>query len=422
MDIPKFFGLRNFKVFKFFHKKVYQFIDNVYSYHMLSKIKVLQVIPKLGYGGAETGCYDLAHFLAEQNCRSYIITSGGELLKFTNGEKVKVFRLPVHSKNPIIILMNFIIITAIILVCSIDIVHARSRAPAWSCLLACFFTRRKFVTTFHGTYNFSGKLKFFYNSVMVRSKLIIGGSNFIFDHINEHYQKYLNKRNKLMVIFRGINLEFFDSKSVSEKQISQLKSDWKVNTDKFIILLPGRLTKWKGQEMFIESLNFLKEVHNKENFHAIILGSDQGREVYTKKLFNLAQRYRLNNKISFISGCKNMPSAYKLVDVVISASIEPEAFGRVAVEAQAMGKPIIASDIGGSKETIIKNKSGILFNSGDSRELASALNKVMELDKDALSNMGIEGRNNVIKKYNVDQMCQSTFTEYKKLLKQRNDA
>ena len=384
---------------------------------MPSTIKVLQVIPRLGFGGAETGCYDLAHFLAEHNCKSYIITSGGELLKYIKTEKVKVFRLPVHSKNPIIILINFIIISAFILICNIDIVHARSRAPAWACLLSCFFTRRKFVTTFHGTYNISGRLKFFYNSVMVRSKLIIGGSNFIFDHINENYQKYLNKRKKLMVIFRGINLEFFDSKSVSERQTSELIKNWKINTDKFIILLPGRLTKWKGQEMFLDSLNFLREEHHKENFHAIILGSDQGREVYTKKLFNLAQRHRLNNNLSFISGCKHMPTAYKLADVVISASIEPEAFGRVAVESQAMRKPIIASDIGGSKETIIKNKSGLLFNSGDSRDLASAMNKVMELDKDALSNMGIEGRNNVIKKYNVDQMCQTTFTEYKKLLK-----
>ena len=163
---------------------------------MTTKIKVLQVIPKLGFGGAETGCYDLAHFLAEQDCESFLITSGGELLKFVRRDKVKVIRLPVQSKNPIIMLINSIIIFFIILFYNIDIVHARSRAPAWSCLWACFISRKKFVTTFHGTYNFSGKLKLFYNSVMVRSKLIIAGSNFIFNHISENYQKYLNPKKK----------------------------------------------------------------------------------------------------------------------------------------------------------------------------------------------------------------------------------
>ncbi len=384
---------------------------------MSSTIKVLQVIPRLGFGGAETGCYDLAHFLAEQNCKSFIITSGGELLKFIRKDKVKIFRLPVHSKNPILMFINFIIISIIILIYNIDIVHARSRAPAWSCLLSCFFTRRKFVTTFHGTYNYSSKLKFFYNSVMVRSKLIIAGSNFIFNHINENYGQYINKRKKLMVIFRGVNLEYFDSNSVSENQVKKIIKDWKLDTEKFTILLPGRLTEWKGQEMFIESLNYLIEEHNKQNFHAIILGSDQGRKVYLKKLLNLSQRFRLNEKLSFIDQLKDMPSAYKIADVVISASIRPESFGRVAVEAQAMSKPIIASDIGGSKETILKDKSGMLFSSGNSRELALVLSKMMELDKEKLNNIGVEGRNNVTKKYNVDQMCQTTFTEYKKLLK-----
>ena len=154
---------------------------------MKKKIKVLQVIPKLDYGGAETGCYDLAHFLPEQGCKSFIVTSGGVLLKFIKKEKVKVFRLPVQSKNPILILFNAIIISLIILIYNINIVHARSRAPAWSCLIATKITARKFVTTFHGTYNFSNRFKKFYNSVMVRSHLVIAGSNFIFSHISENY-------------------------------------------------------------------------------------------------------------------------------------------------------------------------------------------------------------------------------------------
>ncbi len=385
---------------------------------MSTKIKVLQVIPKLGFGGAETGCYDLAHYLAEQNCKSFLITSGGQLLKYVRRDKVKLIRLPVQSKNPIIIFFNFIIIFFILLIYKIDIVHARSRAPAWSCLWACFFSRKKFVTTFHGTYNFSGNLKKFYNSVMVRSKLIIGGSNFIFSHINKNYHKHLNlKKQKLMVIFRGINLEFFNNRNTSEKKTNALASSWKVDKKKFIILLPGRLTKWKGQEVFIESLNLLVREYNNDNFHAVILGSDQGREVYYKKLLLLVERYRLGKKITFIENCKEMPLAYKLSDIVVSSSVEPEAFGRVAVEGQAMNKPVIASDIGGSRETVLNGKSGLLYKYNDPKELAKALNKIMKMNKQSLSLMGELGRKNVEKKYNVDQMCQTTFTEYKKLLK-----
>ena len=385
---------------------------------MSSTIKVLQVIPKLGFGGAETGCYDLAHFLAEQECKSFLITSGGELLKFVRRDKVKVIRLPVQSKNPLIMFINFIIIFFIILLYNIDIVHARSRAPAWSCLWACFFSRKKFVTTFHGTYNFSSKLKLFYNSVMVRSKLIIAGSNFIFNHISENYHKYLNpKKKKLMVVFRGINLEYFSSKNTSEKKSNALAITWKIDKNKFIILFPGRLTKWKGHEIFIESLNLLIESYNKNNFYAIILGSDQGRNAYSKKLSLLVERYRLGKKLTFVENYKEMPVAYKLADLVVSCSIEPEAFGRVAVEAQAMNRPIIASDIGGSKETILSGKSGLLYKSEDPKELAKALNKFMEMDKESLNLTGEQGRQNVEKKFNVDQMCQTTFTEYKKLLK-----
>jgi glycosyltransferase involved in cell wall biosynthesis len=385
---------------------------------MTTKIKVLQVIPRLGFGGAETGCYDLAHFLAEQECKSFLVTSGGELLKYVRRDKVKVIRLPVQSKNPVIIFFNSIVIFFILLIYSIDIVHARSRAPAWSCLWACFFARKKFVTTFHGTYNFSSKLKLFYNSVMVRSKLIIGGSNFIFNHINVNYQKYLNhKKKKLMVIFRGINLEYFNTNNIPEEKLNILASNWKIDKKNFIILLPGRLTKWKGQEIFIESLSLLVEKYNIENFHAVILGSDQGRDLYSKKLLLLVERYRLGKKITFIENCKEMPLAYKLSDLVISSSIEPEAFGRIAVEAQAMNKPIIASDIGGSRETVLNNKSGLLYKYNDGNELAKIINKIMAMNKKSLRIMGEQGRKNVEKKFNVDQMCQSTFTEYKKLLK-----
>ena len=384
---------------------------------MSTKINVLQVIPKLGYGGAETGCFDIAHYLAEKECGSFIVTASGELLKFVKKEKVKIFRLPVHSKNPILIIINTLILSVIIIFFKISIVHARSRAPAWACYLACLLTNRIFVTTFHGTYNFKSKFKKFYNSIMLRAKLTIAGSNFIFNHINENYSEYLSKEKKLRVIFRGINVDYYNQKNISILKQEKLKQDWELSSNKFIILMPGRLTHWKGQVKFIESLNILIEDYNFTNFEAIMLGSDQGRTVYKKKLINLVERYSLNKKIKFISHCKEMPLAYSLADVVVSASIEPEAFGRVAVEAQSMGKPIIASNIGGSKETILNKKSGFLYRFDDPRELAKSLNTVIQLTQEELKIMGNEGRKNITKKFDVEIMCDTNLNEYKKLLK-----
>ena len=382
---------------------------------MPSKLKILQVIPKLGYGGAETGCYDIAHYLYENDCKSYIITSGGKLIKFVNKKKVKLIRLPVQSKNPIIMLLNALIISLIILFFNINVVHARSRAPAWSCLLATKITRRKFVTTFHGTYNFKNKLKKFYNSVMVRSNLIIAGSNFIFSHIKEKYSDYLSSDKKLLVIFRGINTDYFDSSTTLETDEDNLFKSWKIQVGKKIILFPGRLTTWKGQEMFLEALNKVNIHLGHEAFTAVILGSDQGRDLYKKKLIRLVEQYRLTNQVIFIENCNHMPLAYKISDFVVSASIEPEAFGRISVEAQSMQKPILASNLGGSKETIIDNKTGLLFEAGNSEEMSKKIIELLNLDESTLKQMGIEGRKNVINKFNVEKMCFSTYSEYKKL-------
>ncbi len=384
---------------------------------MITKINILQVIPKLGYGGAETGCYDIAHYLAEKDCRSYIATSGGELLKFVKKNKVGILKIPVQTKNPLLIILNAIILSLFIVFKKINIVHARSRAPAWSCYFACLLTNTNFVTTFHGTYNFKSKLKKFYNSIMLRSRLTIAGSNFIFNHINENYSEYLKKKRKLRVIFRGINIDYFNQKNISILKQEKLKKEWNLEPNKFTILMPGRLTYWKGQEKFIEALNILIEDYNITNFQAILLGSDQGRKVYTKKLFSLVERYGLTKKLKFISHCKEMPLAYSLADVVVSASIEPEAFGRVAVESQAMGKPIIASNIGGSKETVLNKKSGFLYKHDDPRDLAKNLNGVIQLSQEELKLIGNEGRKNVTKKFDVEVMCDSNLREYKKLFK-----
>ena len=383
---------------------------------MSSKLKVLQVIPRLGYGGAEIGCYDLAHYLKEQKSRSFIATSGGELLKYIDKKKVKLFRLPVHSKNPLLILINIFILTFIVLFYKINILHVRSRAPAWSCYYVSKITRCKLVTTFHGTYNFNNSIKKKYNAIMLQSDCVIAGSNFIFSHIKEKYPEYISRIKKFLVIFRGINTEYYDPDNIKEADRIKFLKKLNIDANKKIILMPGRLTEWKGQEIFIEALNDLKIKYGYKNFIAILLGSDQGRKIYKKKLIRLIERFRLNNDVIFLEHAPSMPVAYSVSSVIVSASIEPEAFGRISVEAQSMKKPIVASNIGGSRETIVDNKTGLLFSSSDHHSLSEKLDFIFRLDDTSLNVMGNNGRKNVQKKFNVEKMCFSTYSEYKKLI------
>ena len=383
---------------------------------MSSKLKVLQVIPRFGYGGAEIGCYDLAHYLKEQKSSSFIATSGGELLKYIDKKKVKLFRLPVHSKNPLLILINIFILTFIVLFYKINILHVRSRAPAWSCYYVSKITRCKLVTTFHGTYNFNNSIKKKYNAIMLQSDCVIAGSNFIFSHIKEKYPEYISRIKKFLVIFRGINTEYYDPDNIKEADRIKFLKKLNIDVNKKIILMPGRLTEWKGQEIFIEALNDLKIKYGYKNFIAILLGSDQGRKIYKKKLIRLIERFRLNNNVIFLEHAPSMPVAYSVSSVIVSASIEPEAFGRISVEAQSMKKPIVASDIGGSRETIVDNKTGLLFSSSDHHSLSEKLDFIFRLDDTSLNVMGNNGRKNVQKKFNVEKMCFSTYSEYKKLI------
>ncbi len=251
---------------------------------------------------------------------------------------------------------------------------------------------------------------------MVRSDLIIAGSNFIFSHIKENYYNYLEQKKKFLVIFRGINIDYFDPSTKLEIDEKNLLKKWEINKEKKIILVPGRLSSWKGQELLIEAVNLVKIELGYEAFHVVILGSDQGRNLYKKKLIRLTEQYRLTNQIKFIDHCKDMALAYQISDIVISPSIEPEAFGRVAVEAQSMEKLIIASNIGGSNETIINEKTGFLFESGNAKSLSEKIIKAITMDETSINLIGKEGRKNIIKKFNVEKMCFSTYSEYKRLI------
>jgi len=219
-----------------------------------------------------------------------------------------------------------------------------------------------------------------------------------------------------LVIFRGINTNYFNPQKILPIKLDKFSKQYNIDRNKFIILLPGRLTYWKGQKIFIEAIKLLSEKNGVPSFEAIILGSDQGKNVYKKQLINLVQQYRLNKIIKFVDRCKEMPIAYGIANLVCSCSYEPEAFGRVAVESQSMQIPIIASDIGGSKETIINGKTGYLFKNNDPIDLVNSIVMVMQKDYNSIKSIGFEGRKNVLKKFDVDKMCQSTFTEYKKLI------
>ena len=251
---------------------------------------------------------------------------------------------------------------------------------------------------------------------MVRSDLIIAGSNFIFSHIKENYSGFLETKKKFLVIFRGINVDYFDPSTKVETEENKLLKSWEIKENKKIILMPGRLTSWKGQELFLEAVNLVNTQLGYEAFYAVILGNDQGRDLYKKKLVRLTEQFRMTKQVKFIDNCKDMALAYKVADIIVSASIEPEAFGRVSVEAQSMQKIIIASNLGGSNETVIDEKTGYLFKSGNAKSLSEKILKSLNLDEIKIKSLGIEGRKNVVNKFNVEKMCFSTYSEYKKLI------
>ena len=377
---------------------------------MIKKIRLLQVIPNMGIGGAETGCRHVADYVAEHCDFSSVLTSGGSQINLFNN-KVKIFRWPV-SKNLIMILINIFFIFFLIKKNKINIVHARSRGPAWSCMIACKISRVKFVTTFHGTYNFNSSIKKYYNSIMVKSDVVITGSNFILDHIQSNYET----TKSVQLVRRGIDENYFDPFNVESSEKEKIRKDMGFSEQNFLVLLPGRLTNWKGQKIFIEAANFLKMQDKLSNIFFIILGDSQGRSSYETELHNLISKYKLVDKVRIIKPMNNMPLAYSFVNLVVSASIEPEAFGRISIEAQAMQKPILASSIGGSIETIIQGETGWLFKASSVEDLAENIYKISKKEKSEIEKIGLMGRKNVCENFTKTKMCRKTLEIYESLV------
>ncbi len=373
------------------------------------QIAVMQVLPHLNSGGLVSGAVEVAKELVNSNLKSVIVSSGGykesEILR--NNSILE--KLPVHSKNIFIILRNKKKIIDLIFKHNINLIHVRSRAPAWSAYWAAKELKLPLVTTFHGTYGVENFLKKKYNSIMLKGNAIIAISKFIKEHIKDEYGITKN----LHVIPRGVNTDIFSPKQVTSARLISAAKITKIEGNDKIILLPGRLTSWKGHKYAIKAIAKIKN----KNFKLVFIGDLQGRLKYKNELINLAKYLNVEDKVNFINHTRDLASYLMLSDLVLSCSIKPEAFGRTVLEAQAMGKPVIAFNHGGSVELVKENENGKLCKVADVNDLAAAIEKNLQLSaykRKVLSNKSIR---NVNKKYLTKFMCKKTLNLYKRLIK-----
>jgi len=371
---------------------------------------VLQVLPRLVTGGAERGAVDIAVALAEAGGASLVASEGGPMEHELKRGGVSHIKVPLASKNPLVMRSNIARLTSIIEEHNVDIVHARSRAPAWSAHSAAKRTGRHFVTTFHGAYEASSPIKRFYNGIMVKGERVIANSEFIARHIRDIYKidpAYIR------VVRRGVDLDRFDPERVSAERVVQLANRWRLPDGVPVVMLPGRLARWKGHTALIEALATLGDLE----LLCVIVGSDQGRAAYRSELERLIARNGLDSRVFLPGHCDDMPAAYMLADVVVSASTEPEAFGRVVSEAQAMGCPVVASDHGGAREQVLGNRTAFLYPPSDATQLAAMIRRALALGADERERLAKEARAHVVANFDKRHMCAATLALYREILR-----
>ena len=369
---------------------------------------VLQVIPSLVSGGVERGTVDLAGALVAAGWTAYVASAGGPMEHQLARAGARHIRLPLASKNPLVMRRNSAALKDIIRRYRIDIVHARSRAPAWSAWAAARATRRRFVTTFHNAYDTDLPLKRWYNSVMARGELVIAISQFVAEHAASVYGIGADR---LRVIPRGVDLGAFDPGRVRGERVAALARQWRVPEDVKVVMLPGRLTRWKGGLDFIEAIARL----GRRDLCCLLVGAEQ-RAGFRRELEAAIERLGLVGMFRIVDDCGDMPAAYMLSDVVVSASTDPEGFGRVIVEAQAMGRPVVATDHGGARETILPGVTGWLAAPGDAAALAAALGQALALDEAEQTAFAHRAIAHVATGYTRDRMCARTIDVYEELL------
>ncbi len=360
---------------------------------------ILQVLPALVTGGVERGTLDSA----------LVASAGGPMVRELERLGASHVTLPLDRKTPWAILANRRRLAELIEAHAVDIVHARSRAPAWSARAAARQTGRAFVTTFHGTYNFNSPFKRWYNAIMAKGDRVIAISQFISQHVLENYGV---EPARLRVIPRGIDLTSFDPQRVSAERLTQLITQWRLPDGVPIVMLPGRLTRWKGHGVLIKALHRL----TRTDAVCVLVGSYAGREAYRRELESLAGSLGVTARLRLVGDCRDMPAAYMLADVVVSASTDPEAFGRISVEASAMGRPVVATDHGGSRETVEHETSGFLVPPGDPVALAQAIEHVLGLTPAERLALGGRARAFAEQRYSKARMCAATLEVYAELL------
>ncbi|MCK6417955.1 MAG: glycosyltransferase family 4 protein [Alphaproteobacteria bacterium] len=371
---------------------------------------ILQIIPSLGAGGAEQGCIDIAAELRRAGAVPLVVSNGGGRVHELARLGVQHINLPVDTKNPWRMWRNAGALSRLIRQNKVNIVHVRSRAPAWSAYWACRRTRTPLVTTVHAPYNINGMFKRWYNSIMTSGDRVIAISESIAQYLRENY--FFN-HDKIRVIPRGIALEKFHPTAVTPERLIALSRQWRLPEGANIVMLPGRLTRWKGQHVLIDALALL----GRRDVFGLIIGDDQGRKEYRRELEQSIAEKNLGGRVRIVDHCADMPAAYMLATIVISASTDPEGFGRVVVESQAMGRLTIASNHGGAKETLIEGQTGWLVTPGDPQALSKAIEEALSLPAGQRAILATRAMTHVATHFTRELMADKTLDVYAELLK-----
>ncbi len=380
------------------------------SPHRKHHLIIVQVIPNMGAGGAEQTTVDVTAALVAGGHKAIVVSNGGpRVIEIQRAGGIHI-EMPVHSKNPLTIWRNAKKLKKIIEDYRVDIIHARSRAPAWSALKAARDAGIKFLTTCHAPYNIRGsEWKRKYNSGIAKGDLVIANSEFVAHYLVDNYQVPVDK---IRVIPRGIPMDKLDPNRATAERMLRLVESWRIPEVANIVLLPGRLTRWKGQGVLIEAMSKIK----RKDVYCVLLGDDQGRSEYREELESMIHEFHLEDRVRIAEHCDDMVVAYKLASIVVSASTEPEGFGRVAVEGQAMGIPTIATAIGGSKETIIDGVTGWLVPPENPDALAKAINKVFELSEEEKTKITEASSIHARAHFTKEQMTHATLLVYNELM------
>ncbi|WP_083197189.1 glycosyltransferase family 4 protein [Candidatus Viadribacter manganicus] len=377
-------------------------------------LTVLQVTPELNAGGVERTTLEIAEAISRAGGLALVAAAGGRLepdLKTAGGELI---RIPAHSKNPITMIANAFKLAEIARKRKVQIIHARSRAPGWSALFAARMAKVPFVTTYHGIYNAKSPLKAFYNSVMARGDAIIANSEFTREHVLAHHDVMPER---VTAIPRGVDLAVFDSGKIAPQSIAALRAEWRVKPDQCVVFVPARLTRWKGQTILIEAARLLNERRpNAVKF--IIAGDDQGRRAYSQEMLSAIKAGGLQDVVAMVGHLRQMPLAFAACDMAVFPVIEPEAFGRGAVEAEAMGVPVIASNLGGYTETVVEGQTGFLVPAGAAAPLCGAIERMIDAGAEKRAEMGRNGQERVKALYSKLALQSATLAVYERVLRQ----